>query len=420
MIELMEHQIKARDNLGNGKILWGGVGSGKSATVLAYYVKNEAPKDIYVITTPKKRDDLDWEGEAAKFGIGTERDGTLHGTLHVESWNNIRKLVDKENCFFIFDEQRVVGSGAWAKTFIKIARKNRWVLLSATPGDTWLDYIPVMVANNLYKNPTEFKREHVVYDRFRSFPKVSRYLGTKTLEKYRNMILVEMPYMKHTARLMEHVATEYDEDMYRLANVDRWNPYTDEPIKDVAELFRVSRKINGSDPSRLQALRKLMEKHPRIIVFYNFNYELDILRTLGEEIEVAEWNGHKKHPLPESDRWLYLVQYVAGAEGWNCITTDAMVFYSLTYSYKNFEQAQGRIDRLNTPYSTLYYYVLTAKNAMDFAVMKSLQDKKHFNEYEYALKSHLLSTDFPLKADVESLSNPVKSEQLLKDVKKAA
>jgi hypothetical protein len=305
--------------------------------------------------------------------------------LHIDSWNNIGRYIGAEDAFFIFDEQRVVGHGAWVKAFIKIARNNNWILLSATPGDTWIDYIPVFVANNLYKNATEFTRDHVVYAPYSKFPKIVRYSDVRTLEKYRNMLLVEMPYLSHTVRVIEDVVVEYDEQLFKKVVKERWNPYTQKPIRDVAELFRVMRKIVNSDASRLRAVKTLLEAHNRLIVFYNFDYELEILRTLGSSnVLIAEWNGHKHQPLPTGEKWCYLVQYVAGAEGWNCIETDSMCFYSLTYSYKNFIQGQGRIDRLNTPYTNLYYYILMSKSPIDLAVRKALSGKKMFNERKWA------------------------------------
>lgn len=384
MVELLPHQLEAVEKLSNGKILWGGVGTGKSLTVLAYYVKRESPKDIYVITTAKKRDSLEWEGEAAKYGIGTESDATLHGRIIIDSWNNISKYTEIEDAFFIFDEQRLVGSGAWVKSFQKIAKKNNWILLSATPGDTWLDYVPVFIANGFYKNATEFKREHVVYAPFSKYPKIVRYLSTAVLEKYRNIILVEMPYLKHTERFVQDVYVSYDNDNYNRVIKDRWNVYEDRPLKDVAEMFLVMRKVVNSDPSRIETLLELLDQHDKIIVFYNYNYELDMLRGLSDFVEVAEWNGHRKQPIPNTDKWLYLVQYVAGAEGWNCVETDAMVFFSMTYSYKNFEQAQGRIDRLNTPFSKLYYYILMSNATIDRAIREALKGKKLFNERVWA------------------------------------
>lgn len=383
-MKLRPHQEEAVENLSNGKVLYGGVGSGKSLTSLAYYMKHEAPKNIYVITTAKKRDSLDWEGEAAKFGISKVKNASIAGALVVDSWNNISKYVDTEDAFFIFDEQRVVGSGTWAKSFIKICKKNRWILLSATPGDTWLDYVPIFIANGLYRNATEFKREHCVYAPYSRYPRLIRYIQVKQLEKYRNMLLVEMPYERHTTRIVKDIQTSFDAELFRQVFVKRWHPYENRPIRDVGEMFHTMRKLVNSDPSRLEKIRQLLTAHDRVIIFYNFDYELEILRELYDENTVGEWNGHKKDDIPDTERWVYLVQYVAGSEGWNCTSTDTVVFYSLTYSYKNFAQAQGRIDRLDTPFNELYYYVLLSNSPVDKAVRGALANKKSFNEIAWA------------------------------------
>jgi hypothetical protein len=387
MVELKEHQRLAVSKLSNGKILCGGVGSGKSMTAMAYYVEHEAPRDIYIITTAKKRDSLDWEGEAAHFSVG--RFATkLGGKLTVDSWNNIHKYREVTDAFVIFDEQRLVGSGAWVKSFIEISKKNHWILLSATPGDTWLDYIPVFVANGFYKNRTEFKREHVVYNHHSRYPKVDHYVNVRRLHKLRDRLLVEMPYYKHTTRHMHPVEVGYDKNKFDKVVKDRWNIYEDRPIQDAAELFSVMRRVANTDDSREMALMTLLEFHPRIIVFYTFNYELNLLReALANSITpVAEWNGHKHEDVPDGDRWVYLVQYTAGAEGWNCVTTDTMVFYSLTYSYKLWEQAQGRIDRLNTPFFDLHYYVFKSKSMIDTMVWDALRHKKNFNESRFKVQ----------------------------------
>ena len=390
-IELMPHQEEALRFLDHGKVLYGGVGTGKTAVALAYYIKSQAPKDIYVITTAKKRDSLDWEGEAAKFGIGTEYSGTTAGTLTVDSWNNIGNYTKIKNAFFIFDEQRLVAHGSWVKSFFKIARNdNQWIMLSATPGDVWLDYAPLFIANGWYENITDFKRQHVIYAPYVKFPKVQRYVGQGKLLKYRNEVLVEMPYLKHTNRIMNYVQCGYDKEFFDDVVKRRWNVIEDRPIKDIAELFRMMRLITNSDPTRIEAILFLMKIHPKLVIFYNFNYELEILRTLQTTgVCIGEWNGHKKTPVPNSDNWVYLVQYVSGGEGWNCTETDAMVLYSMTYSYKNHVQAQGRIDRLDTPFTDLYYYILESDSPIDVAVKRSLANKKNFNESTSELARHV-------------------------------
>lgn len=414
MLDLMPHQAKAIEELDNGKILVGGVGTGKSRTAVGYYLAREAPRDIYVITTAKKRDSLDWQAEFAKVAIGRSEDSTVAGVLHVDSWNNLDKYVDVKNSFFIFDEQRLVGSGAWYRAFMVIARRNRWILLSATPGDTWLDYVAVFVANGYYKHRSDFKQQHCVYSYWGKYPKLEKYVNVSRLVRHRNSLVVEMPYLRSTVRNVTYVNCEYDREAMELCQKKRWNVYEQRPLKDVSELFRVSRRLVNSDISRLNSLMDLLKKHPRTIVFYNFNYELEMLRsflssiqesesveptskvlsedqsptTSGKQhkassetsLQIAEWNGHRHDPIPESDSWVYLVQFQAGSEGWNCVSTDTMVLYSQTYSYRNWEQAFGRIDRLNTPYVNLHYYVLFSDSWIDHAIKRALDKKENFNE----------------------------------------
>lgn len=400
-ISLYDYQLDAVGRMKNGCILCGGVGSGKSRTSLAYYYQEQGgklgtkayvdmqnPRDLYIITTARKRDTKEWEGELVPFLLTTNPDVAYYkNKVVVDSWNNVGKYKDVYGAFFIFDEQRVVGSGAWVKVFLNIARKNKWILLSATPGDTWSDYIPVFVANGFYKNKTEFTREHIVYRWInKTYPKIDHYVNTGQLIRHRNDILVTMDFNRVTVAHHEDVFCSYDIAKYKDASKNRWDPFKDEPIINAAGLCYVWRKIVNTDESRQVALLELFEKHPKMIVFYNFDYELDILREVFSNVGcvVGEWNGHLHQPVPTSKQWVYLVQYTSGAEGWNCITTDTIVFYSQNYSYKVMQQAAGRIDRLNTKYIDLYYYHLKSRSGIDLAISRALSQKKNFNEGKYA------------------------------------
>jgi hypothetical protein len=378
---LKPHQQDALQKLRNGSILWGGVGSGKSRVACAFYMKQYADANVYVITTARKRDSLDWNEEFSRFGVGTSLDGTTAGVLVVDSWNNIHKYEDVEHAFFIFDEQRLVGRGGWVKSFLKIAKANHWILLSATPGDTWLDYIPVFLAHGFYRNRTEFKARHVIYKSYTKFPAVDRYVDQGKLMKLRSQILVEMPYQRHTVRHTIAIPVDHDAEMMKKIEKKRWNPWKDQPIRSSAELFYLMRKCVNSDKSRLDALMKKVEKHQKLIVFYNFDYELDILRTIMD-VPVAEWNGHKHQEIPKTDSWVYLVEYTAGSEAWNCTETNATFFWSQNYSYKKTEQAYGRIDRLDTPFVNLFYYVPLSSAWIDKAIRSSIVAKRSFNEAE--------------------------------------
>ena len=394
-ISLYKHQQDAIKKMRNGCILCGDVGSGKSRTGLAYYFiqqggklepyeKMNNPKRLYIITTARKRDEQEWEGELVPFLLSPSQNEYDFDVV-IDSWNNIKKYIEVKDAFFIFDEQRVVGSGAWVKAFYKITKSNEWILLSATPGDTWMDYIPVFVANGFYKNRTAFINEHVIYDYRMKFPKVDRYINTGRLLRLRNRILVDMEFERSTIIHHEDVFVDYDSRAYKDLFKYRWNNEKGEPIENASELCYEARKIVNSHPSRLNMVYNIAIEKNRVIIFYNFDYELELLHQLFDEsiFTVAEWNGHKHQPVPESTHWVYFVQYTAGSEAWNCITTDTIIFFSQNYSYKVMKQASGRINRLNTPYKDLYYYHLKSRSGIDVAISKALKSKKKFNETRF-------------------------------------
>ncbi len=387
-ISLFDYQKKAVSELKPGSILWGGVGSGKSITALTYYYVIECggeiepefkpmntPKALYIITTARKRDELDWNREAANFGL----------IPIVDSWNNIGKYKDIKNAFFIFDEQKLVGYGAWVKAFFKIAKLNNWILLSATPGDTWMDYLPVFIANGFYKNKTDFTRQHVVYNTFTNYPKIDRYVDIGKLEKNKKKVLVKMDYHKKTIDNIVKMVVPHNEKKFERIYKDRWNPFKNKPIETASEACYAMRQVVNSDPSRFDSVLQLFEKHRKIIVFYNFDYELDILRRLNDvlDVPVAEYNGHLHEPVPQGESWIYLAQYLSAGEAWNCTETNAIVLYSRNYSYRQTVQAMGRIDRQNTPFLNLYYYFLTSESEMDKGIEKAFKSKKNFNEVKF-------------------------------------
>lgn len=398
-VKLYDYQLEALDKMKNGCILNGGVGSGKSRTGIAYYYilqggkldplkpMRKDHKDLYIITTARKRDTNEWNGDLAPFLLSTDPD-ISKGKVFVDSWNNIKKYENVKDAFFIFDEQRVVGRGQWVKSFLKLTKSNEWILLSATPGDTWSDYIPVFIANGFYKNRTEFNNRHVVFSRFAKYPKVDRYFDTKRLIRLRDSILVNMDYRKKTISHHEDVFVGYDILSYKKTMRERFDYEKGEPYQNAAELCYALRKIVNTDPMRVMKVMDIFEEKNKVIIFYNFDYELDILKRIqyGKDVQIAEWNGHKHQPVPDGDRWVYLVQYNAGAEGWNCIKTDTIIFFSQNYSYRTLVQSAGRIDRLNTPYKDLYFYHLKSKASIDLAISRAIKNKKEFNAVRFVSK----------------------------------
>lgn len=397
---LYDYQLDAVNRLENGNILCGGVGSGKSRTSLFWYFKENGgwidrkkytrmkkPKDLYIITTAKKRDSMEWDQELTHFLLSTNPDDNLpyKNKVVIDSWNNIKKYSGAVDSYFIFDEQRLVGSGAWVKAFLKISKRNKWILLTATPGDSYMDYVPVFVANGFFRTKTEFTREHVVYSPYAKFPKIDKFINTRRLDRLRDRILVQMNY-KHEIKINhEDIYCSYSVPDYKDAIRLRWDKFKNEPIQQASGLCYVLRRIVNSDESRQIKLLELLEDIPRAIIFYNFDYEREILLNLAydSKVKIAEWTGHAHQPVPTSEKWVYLCQYNSACEGWNCITTNVVIFFSQNYSYKVMTQAAGRIDRLNTPYNELYYYHLKSRSGIDLAISKALASKKKFNERKF-------------------------------------
>lgn len=382
-IKLYPEQEAALEKLFSGAILLGDTGSGKSYTALAFYKKRYFNKPLYVITTARKRDEKDWQNEASNLGITG---------LIVDSWNNIAKYKDVSHAFFIFDEQRVVGYGKWTKSFIAISKCNHWILLTATPGDRWVDYMPVFIANGFYKHKTDFINQHVEYNPFVSFPQIKKYHNTDKLISLRNRITVPLSDSRHTTQHQHSIPVNCDLNLYNIILKDRWNIFENKPVANVSELMVCLRKVVNSSQDRIDCAKFLISAFDKVIVFYNYDYELDILRGICEDLEYKyyEWNGHNHEEIPDTGDWVYLVQYNSGAEAWNCIETDTIIFYSLNYSYKMTKQARGRIDRINTPYTDLHYYYLYTNKTVDSSILKAIRKKKDFNLRAWERKEQML------------------------------
>lgn len=401
---LDEEQIAAIDKMFNGCILVADVGVGKSRTAIGYYLfkvcrggamlngkllysEMASPRDLYIITTAKKRDDHEWLDECSRFLIGPDRENSHSGVkVTVDSWNNIQKYKKVYGAFFIFDEQRLVGSGPWVKAFLDISRKNQWVLLTATPGDVWKDYIPVFVANGFYRNRTDFMQQHAIYAPWVKFTKIIGYRDKGRLISYRNRIQVHMKKKVEKLKCEETKIVAYNKPLYLKVWRDRQNPFDNDcPIEDTGTLFFLLRKVVNSDSSRVKATMSILEECKKAIIFYNHDYELDILKQMCKSMGMpySEWNGHKHESLLTGDKWVYLVNYAAGSEGWNCITTDTIIFYSLNYSYRTMVQAAGRIDRRDSPYENLFYYYIRSSAPIDLAIHRALDAKANFNEKEF-------------------------------------
>lgn len=397
---LKPEQQEAVDKLQSGMILVANTGAGKSRTGIYWYFKENGgafinddyqpmkdPKDLYIITTANKRDTHDWDRELSLYLLSTDPEvNYYHNKVVVNSWQQIAKYKDISDAYFLFDEDHLTGSGAWVKTFLRIAQHNKWIILTATPGDKYEDYGPVFVANGYFRSIYEFKQKHLVYDYRPGWPRFVKCIGTTRLDRLKQRIIVRMNY-EHDAEVHEKdILCEFDKELYKVVVKRRWDPYRNAPIENASQFCYCLRKITNLDESRIEACKQIVNEKNRVIIFYNHDPELELLKSVywGKDISVAELNGHAHEAIPSTPKWVYLVNYAAGAEAWECTKTDTVIFYSLNYSYKTMVQAAGRIDRRNTPFSDLYYYRLKSRAPIDLAIEKCLKEKKTFNENTFA------------------------------------
>ena len=397
---LKPEQQEAVDKLQSGNILVAGTGAGKSRTGLYWYFKENGgafigdeykpmtdPKDLYIITTAEKRNTHDWDKEMSLYLLSTNPEANHYqNKVVVNSWQQISKYKTVSGAYFLFDEDHLTGTGEWVKSFLKIAKNNKWIILTATPGDKYEDYGPVFVANGYFSSISEFKQRHIIYDYRPGWPRFVKCVGTARLDRLKQRIIVRMNYEHKVEVHSTDILCDYDTVLYKTVVRQRWNPYENKPIENASQYCYCLRRITNLDESRVEACKEIVNQRNRVIIFYNHDPELYLLREVdfGPDVAIAELNGHKHEAIPDTPRWVYLVNYAAGAEAWECTKTDTVIFYSQNYSYKTMVQAAGRIDRRNTPFSDLYYYHLKSRAPIDLAIEQCIKAKKKFNENTFA------------------------------------
>lgn len=419
-VKLFPYQEDALKRMHNGCILCGGTGTGKSITSLAYIYTKElhgsiklngkgewkppkVNKDIYIITVASKRDKGEWEDELCRFGLSTDISRSVNGIkVTIDSWNRIQHYKKVYGAVFIFDEDKVTGSGKWAKTFLYISRRNRWIILSATPGDKMIEYLYVFLANGFYKNKQEFIAKHVIRKPYVPYFDIQDYIRKPVLEKHRREVLVIMKRDTDISIVNHNIVCDYDRKKYKDVWARRWDIYEQKPIEETGKLLSLIRRVVNEDPDRVLKLKSVLAHQAKVIIFYNYNFELEILRKVCSELHftIGEHNGQKHTEVPNTKKWVYICQYNSAGEGWNCVTTNQMIFYSLSYSYKAMKQAAGRINRINTSFKELHYYILQSKAPIDVAILRALSQKRDFNERAFGKNSTIIVKRKPnLKGD---------------------
>lgn len=138
------------------------------------------------------------------------------------------------------------------------------------------------------------------------------------------------------------------------------------------------------NPAKLEAFRDLVEStNDRLIVFYNFNDELEKLSRIAWENHrpVAVVNGKQKDLLPYENApdSITFIQYQAGAMGLNLQKANKIVYFTPPLSSELFEQSKKRIHRIGQE-KTCFYYYLTCKGSIEEKIYRTLAMRRDYTD----------------------------------------
>lgn len=142
---------------------------------------------------------------------------------------------------------------------------------------------------------------------------------------------------------------------------------------------------------KLQTFKELVQStQDRLIVFYNFNAELELLKRIAASLDrpISEVNGQTKDltAYEQEDNSITFIQYQAGAMGLNLQKANKIIYFTLTDKSELFEQSKKRIHRIGQE-QPCFYYILMCKGSVEEVILQTLEMRKDFtdelfNEYE--------------------------------------
>lgn len=139
---------------------------------------------------------------------------------------------------------------------------------------------------------------------------------------------------------------------------------------------------------KLDAVQDLIQStNDRIIIFYNFNVELEALKRICSELDrpVSEVNGNVKDLIAYETRSdsVTLVQYQAGSMGLNLQKSNKIIYFTLTDRSDLFEQSKKRIHRIGQ-YRPCFYYTMICKGSVEESVHNTLQKRMDYTDELFA------------------------------------
>ena len=412
----------------DSKALFMQMGTGKTFVSMAFFEKSERAKLLVVCLATKvddwNRDLTDELGldEVVSLNKGTKKNRELMEDAQYlvisfeSSWRLDKELVAwvDDDTYIIVDESHKIKnpSSKVGKFMRKLGAKTDYkTILTGTPqSNGYIDYYNQFhFLGYLDMNQTNFKKRYAItqmmqYGAGPIFQEIIGYRNTEELDEMIHNHSVFYDRKLDDEELPDEIPVYFPSyPKYRKISNDKVYEFKDGTLEIYDTLgagVMLQRQLASGyiskggntevlDKSKLDWMRDFLEGYDeRVVVFYNYNAELEQLKQLLERLDrpYSEYNGHRKdlRAFQESSEGVVLANYGSASTGINdFVIASTMVMYSLTTSYIDFEQAKKRIDRIGQTKKPLFYFLIM-KGTIDARVYHSLQEGKDFDERMYA------------------------------------
>ena len=165
----------------------------------------------------------------------------------------------------------------------------------------------------------------------------------------------------------------------RLIKIDDTELVGDTSLTKMLYLRQLSSQYNSN---KTAALKDLLEStNDRVIVFYNFDKELEIIQEICNKLEkpISMINGHEKNlkNFTECNDCVLLGQYQAAAMGLNLQLSNKIIYFSLPLQSELFMQSKKRIHRIGQEKTCFYWYLIT-KNSIEEQIFETLKQRRDY------------------------------------------
>lgn len=381
---------------GNSKILELGTGSGKTLISLQEYLDHHSQHPLLIICPNSKFREGGWDREVAviekHYGVKIDYEVIPYSHLWTKrkvpkkpTYKTNDKLGDYKGRFIIFDEIHFVKNptserGKTAQLLIK--NSKGFLGLSATPlSNGWEDSMNYFIMFGMAKNKTSFIREYASgLDHYYKpygwkgdllspmWEAISIFRDKHDMTDLPKLTLQDV-YFKKSTRYSKILKDRICEDI----------------VYDTVPKLYAGLRQYANLKHKGEYLNELLEgTSENVVVFYNFNTELDeIMKAIPKGKKVFIANG-KGYSIPQKGKWgnvknsVSVVQYQSGGTGIEMQYAYTVVFFSPTYSYQDYEQSMGRVYRTGQE-ENVTAYLFKTRGTVETAIWKSLEKKKDFN-----------------------------------------